>query len=71
MVDLATVLCILLLLLCDAVALVFLIRTVIDGIRDLLRTKQNDKWEEERRQFERQRAQQDAEYHEARMKQFE
>ncbi|OUP76838.1 hypothetical protein B5F08_10020 [Anaeromassilibacillus sp. An172] len=69
--DIATVLCILLLSLYILLALFWIVRSVIDTIDDRKRDKRNATWEAERQQFEKDRALREVEYHEARMKNLE
>lgn len=69
--DIATVLCILLLSLYILLALFWIVRSVIDTIDDRKRDKRNATWEAERQQFEKGRALREVEYHEARMKNLE
>ena len=69
--DIATVLCILLLSLYILLALFWIVRSVIDTIDDRKRDKRNASWEAERQQFEKDRALREVEYHEARMKNLE
>lgn len=69
--DIATVLCILLLSLYILLALFWIVRSVIDTIDDRKRDKRNAVWEAERQQFEKDRALREVEYHEARMKNLE
>lgn len=69
--DIATVLCILLLSLYILLALFWIVRSVIDTIDDRKRDKRNAAWEAEKQQFEKDRALREVEYHEARMKNLE
>ncbi|WP_087064214.1 hypothetical protein [Intestinibacillus massiliensis] len=69
--DIATVLCILLLSLYILLALFWIVRSVIDTIDDRKRDKRNAAWEAERQQLEKDRALREVEYHEARMKDLE
>lgn len=66
--NIATILCILLLSLYILLALFWIVRSVIDTIDDLKRNKRNAAWEAERQQLEKERALREVEYHEARMK---
>lgn len=66
--NIATILCILLLSLYILLALFWIVRSVIDTIDDRKRNKRNADWEAERQQLEKERALREVEYHEARMK---
>ncbi len=66
--NIATILCILLLSLYILLALFWIVRSVIDTIDDRKRNKRNAAWEAERQQLEKERALREVEYHEARMK---
>ena len=77
-----TILCILLLSLYLALAVFWIVRSIIDTVEDHNREKRNTalkserearnaKWEAERQQLERERAIREVEYHEARMKELE
>ena len=66
-----TILCILLLSLYLALAVFWIVRSIIDTIDDRKREKRNAAWEAERQQLEKDRAIREVEYHEARMKEFE
>lgn len=69
--NIATILCILLLSLYILLALFWIVRSVIDTIDDRKRNKRNAVWEAERQQLEKDRALREVEYHEARMKDIE
>ncbi len=69
--NIESVRCILLLILYILLALFWIVRSVIDTIEDRKRDKRNATWEAERHQLEKDRALREAEYHEARMKEFE
>lgn len=69
--NIATVLCILLLSLYILLALFWIVRSVIDTAQDRKRDKRNAAWEAERQQLEKDRALREVEYHEARMKDLE
>lgn len=69
--NIATVLCILLLSLYILLALFWIVRSVIDTAQDRKRDKRNAAWEAERQQLEKDRALREVEYHEARMKNLE
>ena len=66
-----TILCILLLCLYLLLAVFWIIRSIIDVIDDRKRDKRNAQWEAERQQLEKERAQREVEYHEARMKELD
>lgn len=66
-----TILCILLLSLYLALAVFWIVRSIIDTIDDRKRDKRNAAWEAERQQLERERAIREVEYHEARMKELD
>ena len=66
--NIATILCILLLSLYILLALFWIVRSVIDTIDDRKRNKRNAAWEAERQQLEKERALREVEYHEARIK---
>lgn len=77
-----TILCILLLSLYLALAVFWIVRSIIDTVEDHNRKKRNTaleserearnaKWEAERQQLERERAIREREYHKARMKELE
>ena len=66
-----TILCILLLCLYQLLAVFWIIRSIIDVIDDRKRDKRNAQWEAERQQLEKERAQREVEYHEARMKELD
>ena len=66
-----TLLCILLLCLYLLLAVFWIIRSIIDVIDDRKRDKRNAQWEAERQQLEKERAQREVEYHEARMKELD
>ena len=77
-----TILCILLLSLYLALAVFWIVRSIIDTVEDHNREKRNTaleserearnaKWEAERQQLERERAIREREYHKARMKELE
>jgi hypothetical protein len=65
-----TILCILLLSLYLALAVFWIIRSILDVIEDRKREKRNVKWETERLQLEKERAACDEEYHRKRMEQL-
>ena len=65
-----TILCILLLSLYLALAVFWIVRSILDVIDDRKREKRNAKWEAERLQLERDRAARDEEYHQKRMEQL-
>lgn len=69
--NVATVLCILLLSLYILLALFWIVRSAIDTVEERKRDKRNAAWEAERQQFEKDRALREVEYHEARMKELE
>ncbi len=69
--NVATVLCILLLSLYILLALFWIVRSVIDTVEERKRDKRNAAWEAERQQLEKGRALREVEYHEARMKELE
>lgn len=69
--NVATVLCILLLSLYILLALFWIVRSVIDTVEERKRDKRNAAWEAERQQLEKDRALREVEYHEARMKELE
>lgn len=69
--NIATVLCILLLSLYILLALFWIVRSVIDTVEERKRDKRNAAWEAERQQLEKGRALREVEYHEARMKELE
>ena len=66
----STILCILLLSLYLALAVFWIVRSILDVIDDRKREKRNAKWEAERLQLERDRAVRDEEYHQKRMEQL-
>ena len=66
----STILCILLLSLYLALAVFWIVRSILDVIDDRKREKRNAKWEAERLQLERNRAARDEEYHQKRMEQL-
>lgn len=77
-----TILCILLLSLYLALAVFWIVRSIIDTVEERNRAKRNTalkserearnaKWEAERQQLERERAIREREYHKARMKELE
>lgn len=66
----STILCILLLSLYLALAVFWIVRSILDVIDDRNREKRNAKWEAERLQLERDRAARDEEYHQKRMEQL-
>ncbi len=68
--NVTTILCILLLSLYLLLAVFWIIRSIIDVIDDRKREKRNAQWEAERQQLEKERAQREVEYHEARMKEL-
>jgi hypothetical protein len=65
-----TILCILLLSLYLALAVFWIVRSILDVVEDRKREKRNAKWEAERLQLEKERAARDEEYHQKRMEQF-
>jgi hypothetical protein len=65
-----TILCILLLSLYLALAIFWIVRSVIDVAEDHKRDKRNAEWEAERLQLDKERAARDEEYHQKRMEQF-
>lgn len=65
-----TILCILLLSLYLALAVFWIVRSILDVVEDRKREKRNAKWEAERLQIEKERAARDEEYHQKRMEQF-
>ena len=65
-----TILCILLLCLYLALAVFWIIRSILDVVEDRKREKRNAQWEAERLQLEKERAARDAEYHQKRMEQL-
>lgn len=65
-----TILCILLLSLYLALAVFWIVRSILDVIDDRKREKRNALWEAERLQLERDRAARDEEYHQKRMEQL-
>lgn len=69
--NVATVLCILLLSLYILLALFWIVRSVIDTVEERKRDKRNAAWEAERQQLEKDRTLREVEYHEARMKELE
>ena len=66
-----TILCILLLSLYLALAVFWIVRSILDTIDDHKRDKRNVEWEAERLQLEKERAARDEEYHQKRMEQFD
>ena len=65
------ILCILLLSIYLVLSVFWAVLMVIDFVDDRKSKKRDAKWEAERHQFEKERAIRDAEYHTARMKQYE
>jgi hypothetical protein len=65
-----TILCILLLSLYLALAVFWIIRSILDVVEDRKREKRNAQWEAERLQLEKERAARDEEYHQKRMEQL-
>lgn len=65
-----TILCILLLSLYLALAVFWIIRSILDVVEDHKREKRNAQWEAERLQLEKERAARDEEYHQKRMEQL-
>lgn len=65
-----TILCILLLSLYLALAVFWIVRSILDVVEDRKREKRNAKWEAERLQLEKDHAARDEEYHQKRMEQF-
>ena len=65
-----TILCILLLSLWILLALFFIVRSIIDTVEEREQKKRTAKWEEEKAQFEKDRAARELEYHTARMKEI-
>lgn len=68
--EIATILCILLLSLYLALTVFWIVRSVFDLIEDRKRDKRNAKWDAERLQLEKERAARDEEYHQKRMEQL-
>ena len=68
--EISTILCILLLSLYLALAVFWIVRSILDVIEDRKREKRNALWEAERLQLERERAARDEEYHQKRMEQL-
>lgn len=66
----STILCILLLSLYLALAVFWIVRSILDVIEDRKREKRNALWEAEMLQLERDRAARDEEYHQKRMEQL-
>ncbi len=66
----STILCILLLSFYLALAVFWIVRSILDAIEDHKREKRNALWEAERLQLERERAARDEEYHQKRMEQL-
>lgn len=66
----STILCILLLSLYLALAVFWIVRSILDVVEDRKREKRNALWEAERLQLERDRAARDEEYHQKRMEQL-
>ncbi len=64
-----TILCILLSLYL-ALAVFWIIRSILDVVEDRKREKRNAQWEAERLQLEKERAARDEEYHQKRMEQL-
>lgn len=69
--NIAIILCILLLSLYILLALFWIVRSIIDTVDEKKRDKRNAAWEAERQQLEKDRALREVEYHEARMKELE
>lgn len=65
-----TILCILILSLYLALAVFWIVRSVLDVIEDRKHEKLNAQWQAERLQLEKERAARDEEYHKKRMEQF-
>jgi hypothetical protein len=65
-----TILCILLLSLYLALAVFWIIRSILDVVEDRKREKRNAQWEAERLKLEKERATRDEEYHQKRMEQL-
>ena len=65
-----TILCILLLSLYLALAVFWIVRSILDTIDDHKRDKRNAEWEAERLQLDKERAARDEEYHQKRMEQL-
>lgn len=65
-----TILCILLLSLYLALAVFWIIRSILDVVEDRKREKRNAQWEAERLKLEKERAARDEEYHQKRMEQL-
>ena len=63
-----TILCIFLLSLYLLLAVLWIVRSIIDTNDDRKREKRNAAWEAERQQLEKERALREVEYHEARMR---
>ena len=68
--EITTILCILLLSLYLALAVFWIIHSILDVVETRKREKRNAKWEAERLQLERERAARDEEYHKMRMDQL-
>lgn len=66
----STILCILLLSLYLALAVFWIVRSILDVVEDRKREKRNALWEAERLHLERDRAVRDEEYHQKRMEQL-
>jgi len=65
-----TILCILLLSLYLALAVFWIIRSILYVVEDRKREKRNAQWEAERLKLEKERATRDEEYHQKRMEQL-
>ena len=68
--EIATIICILLLCLYLALTVFWIIRSILDFIEDRKREKRNAQWDAERLQLEKERAARDEEYHQKRMEQL-
>lgn len=64
------ILCALTLILYITVAVFWLIRSIVDTVDDRRQAKENAAWEAEKKRLEREKAERDKEYHEARMKEL-
>jgi hypothetical protein len=64
------ILCALTLILYITIAVFWLIRSIIDTVDDRRQAKENAAWEADKKRLEREKAERDKEYHEARMKEL-
>jgi hypothetical protein len=64
------ILCALTLILYITVAVFWLIRSIVDTVDAHRQAKKNAAWEAEKKRLEREKAERDKEYHEARMKEL-